>query len=135
MQRRAFSSLEALVVCATLLIVAVIVWPVFNRPVSFRDTRIPAVRYQNVDLSSALSDLYRVMRKQKGNHVDYSRHFSWQKEALKKRRVWLATHEERSLREVLHQIEKSAQVKFDYLRRPYHPGDIGEFIIRDARPK
>jgi hypothetical protein len=94
---------------------------------------MPPMRYQNAELQAVLSDLYSTIRKQRGSRTDYSKYFQWEKDNLKKRRVWLDTQEEHTLREIFQRIEKSAQIKFEYLERPYHPGDVGRFIIKDAR--
>lgn len=117
MRNRIFSYQEE-VAGAIVCILAVILWPSRNRPTSFRDTRMPPLHYQNMELISILSDLYRVIQKQRGERIDYHM-------GMQRRRVWLNTSQDLTLREAFERIEQSAHVKFDYLERPYHPGTSG----------
>jgi Tfp pilus assembly protein PilE len=135
MRFRGITLVEILVVGLICAILWAILWPVFQRPLSFTKTSIPPVRYQNVELQTALADLYRLIRKERGTRRNYAKHFKWQKNELKTRKVDIETQEWLTLKDLFQRIENSAQVKFDYLARPYHSGDVGVFIIRDARQK
>lgn len=135
MRFRGITLVEILVVGLIGAILWAILWPVFQRPLSFTKTSIPPVRYQDVELQTALADLYRLIRKERGTRRNYAKHFKWEKSQLKTRKVDIETQEWLTLKDLFQRIENSAQIKFEYLERPYHPGDSGSFIIRDARQK
>ena len=135
MRSRGITLVEILVVGLICAILSAILWPVFNRPVSFKRTLMPPLTYQNKELQAVLADLFDVIRKKRNSRRNYARDFHWEKSGLRTRKVHINTQEWLTLKEIFQRIENSAGVKFDYLDRPFHPGDSGSFIIRDARQK
>jgi hypothetical protein len=131
---RRLSWAELTVVCVSVGISAAILLQ-NPRRTSFKDISIPPVHYQNVELQVVLADVLCTIQKQRGTRSDYRGNFQWEKPTLRKRHVWLEIEKQRSLWEIMQRLELLANVRFDYLQHPYHPGDVGHFIIRDARQK
>lgn len=123
------SCLEVLVVCITIGITANMLLQMPPRTI-----RVPPVSYQNVELQAAVADVWSTLQNENGTRSDYTKHFQWENPGLRKRRVWLETQEKHSLRGMIQRLERSAQVRFEYLEAPHHGLD-GRYIIRDARQK